>query len=136
MYCLTHTMTGGMTAGRLGNPIVAFCGGVISHLILDAIPHHDYKETVWGIADFILALGLLLLALWRPGFFPPAFAWGGLGGALPDLEVVIRHLSGKDTPRLFPSHSGLTPHTKLAWPAGFWVQAAVAVIAAGLWYFF
>lgn len=125
-----------MTAGRLSNPVTAFFGGVISHLILDAIPHHDYKKTVWGVIDLILALGILLLARWRPELFPPTFIWGGLGGALPDLEVVFRHLSGKDIPPIFPSHSRLTPHTPLAWPAGFWIQVAVVVVVAGVWYLF
>ncbi len=136
MYCLTNTVAGGMTAGRLGPPVAAFLGGVISHLIRDAVPHHDYKRIVLGVFDILLALGCLVFALWRPGFFPPAFAWGGLGGALPDLELVLHYLPGKDRRRFFPSHSGLIPHNRLAWPAGFWVQVAVVLAVSGLWYFF
>lgn len=133
LYCVTHTVVGGMTAGRLINPVGAFFGGVISHIILDAVPHHDYKETVWGVLDVFLSVCIILFSLWRPGLFPPAFFWGGLGGALPDLEVAIRHLSGKDIRPLFPSHSGLTPHSSLAWPAGFWIQVGVVVVSALVW---
>src|SRR5690554_2604506 len=136
LYCLTHTVVGGMTAGRLSNPVAAFLGGAISHAILDAVPHHDYKETVWGIFDLLLALGILFLARWQPELFPPAFIWGGLGGALPDLEWVLRHLSGKEISPIFPSHNRLTPHNPLAWPAGFWVQVVVMIAASGLWYFY
>lgn len=127
MYCATHALVGGMTAGMLSGPFGAFAGGMVTHIILDAIPHHDYEETIWGIIDFLVALGLVLFLYNR---FPaaPQFFLGSLGGTVPDLEVVINHLSGADLPKLFPSHSGLTPHRRLAWPWGFWIQVSLAAL--------
>jgi len=133
VYCVTHATVGGLTAGTAGHPVIAFLGGVISHIVLDAVPHHDYKRLLWGVFDFILSLGIIFFFYWQPQFFPGRFFWGALGGALPDVEVVFHYLLGEGIPRIFPSHTGLTPHRSLKWPAGFWVQGLLIIAVVAGW---
>lgn len=127
MYCVTHTTVGGFTAGTAGHPILAFIGGMISHIVLDAVPHHDYKRLIFGVFDFSLTLGIIALFFWRPQLFPGRFFWGALGGALPDVEIVVRCLFRERITFVFPCHTGLTPHRTWKWPGGFWVQVLLIV---------
>ncbi len=131
MYCVTHITVGGFIAGTAGHPVFAFLGGMVSHIVLDAIPHHDYKRFISGLCDFALSLGIMTLFFWRPQLFPGRFFWGALGGALPDVEIVFRCLLREPVTYLFPSHTGLTPHRTWKRPGGFWVQVIliVAVVA-------
>ena len=127
MYCTTHALVGGFTAGLGASPVTAFLGGLVSHLILDTVPHHDYYEVKWGVLDFLTAVSLVLFC--KEKFVAsPYFLSGAIGGALPDLEVVLSHATGKRR-LIFPSHTGLTPHNRLKWPWGFFVQVLVVVVA-------
>ncbi|HHU52354.1 MAG TPA: hypothetical protein GXZ36_11120 [Firmicutes bacterium] len=127
MYCTTHALVGGFTAGSGAGLVTAFLGGLVSHLILDVVPHHDYYEAKWGVLDFLTAVSLVLFC--REKFVGlPYFLPGAIGGALPDLEVALSHVTGKRW-LIFPSHTGLTPHHRMEWPWGFFVQAFVVVVA-------
>ncbi len=43
MYLFTHAATGLLIGTVINNPIGAFAGGVVSHFLLDIIPH-DHKD--------------------------------------------------------------------------------------------
>ena len=57
---------------------------------------------------------------------------GGFMATLPDIEVGLSFLAGpKRRWRLiYPSHSGLLTHGKMAFPMGFLLQLAIVLLAA------
>jgi hypothetical protein len=106
MIATSHVIIGGAAALAVShltnNPAAGLAVGIASHLLCDSIPHLDYPpntkfingEIVWdktlyifAIADSLIAF-FLILAIWYFKFdlqFLSIFAWGALGGYLPDL---------------------------------------------------
>jgi hypothetical protein len=107
MIATSHVIIGGTAAVITGaftqNPAAAMAVGIVSHLICDSLPHLDTPpnskydangEIIWdkplyqfAITDSVFAM-LLTLAIWYFKFdfnFWSVFAWGALGGYLPDL---------------------------------------------------
>jgi len=129
VYCIAHFIAGGTIGTVLPGPISAACTGLVSHAVLDAVPHSEYTNHWWGALD-VIATCALALAVLAAGADVRAIA-GGLGGALPDLEVAAAYLFPRAfRPHgrlrlLFPSHSGLVRHRRLAFPWGVFTQAAV-----------
>ncbi len=135
MYFTTHLFAGATVgeavAVATGRPWLVFLAGLGTHAALDMVPHHDYHQARYAVVDVAvgLALGTLVLRL-----HPAAAAgwWGGLGGVLPDLEVVLEHgflLAGLPWRRsCFPSHTGLLPHPHWRLPQGLLVQAALVAL--------
>ncbi len=125
MYVSTHIVVGAVIGKVTGNVPLAFAAGLISHGVLDAVPHHDYKRAGPGVVDFLIGL-FLLYYLFSIEFSGPALA-GALGGALPDLEVAISYLSGKIR-NIFPSHTGLTPHNNSHTIFGITLQIIIVIL--------
>lgn len=129
MFFSAHVLAGAAAATLTVNPAVAFLAGLASHAVLDAIPHKDYGRLGWGVADFILGMGLGLAILARG---PQNLGWGAFGGGLPDLEVALAYFGLLPAGRqYFLSHSGITPHGRAASPWGVLTQVAIA--GAALW---
>jgi hypothetical protein len=109
MIATSHVIIGGAVGVAVGavtkNPTAALAAGIVSHLICDAIPHLDspfpmeyqngeYDNPIWNkkllfsaSVDSLLAFAVILF-LWVKYFgfnFWAPFAWGALGGYLPDL---------------------------------------------------
>lgn len=108
MVLTTHAITGAAVASVLpANPVLAFFAGVVSHYLLDMIPHWEYKllsrtPNKNGLEADLSINGLFVLDLARVGFdfllgvffvwliFQPtlmlnsAIWWGMIGGVLPD----------------------------------------------------
>jgi hypothetical protein len=103
MIASIHLLVGGAVGVATKNPAAAVAAGVVSHFILDAIPHADHPdgsrdkngEVVWNKKMYIFAFtdsiigGLIILSLWIlyfgfPDFTSP-FIWGAVGGYLPDF---------------------------------------------------
>jgi hypothetical protein len=134
VYFTTHLLTGaalGKAAAELGlPPWTGFVAGLGSHAVLDVFPHHDYHQARHALVD--LAAGTALALALFHGRFAVAEWWGGVGGALPDLEVAVGHVLlslGRPWRRdWFPSHSGLLPHPHWPLPQGLLFQ----VLFAGL----
>lgn len=135
MVVSVHAAAGAALGALVGNPWAGFLAGLVSHGVLDAIPHTDYRTTRPGVIDALLGLAFLAwLAGAQPGG-PTALAafWGGLGGMLPDTEVAIAHLFFHGRMRHFyPSHTGLTPHPQVAPPGGVWTQAVTLALAIAI----
>lgn len=125
MYFSSHLLVGAALGGVTGNPAVGAAVGLISHAVMDAVPHHDYHEVKYGIMDFIFGLAVFALFLAPRGASVMA---GGVAGAFPDIEIVIKQLA-PNWPLVYPSHNWLTPHNRLRWPWGFFTQAGIAVLA-------
>ncbi len=130
MYLTTHSQVGALIGAACGDPLVGFVAGFISHSVLDMIPHHDYRGTAEGIADFAIGLILLLAALFMlPQHRAVSMLMGALGGAVPDIEVAINHFSGGGRRLLYPSHNGLLPHSRLGYPWGALLQVLIVALA-------
>ncbi|MDI7248032.1 MAG: hypothetical protein QME92_11300 [Bacillota bacterium] len=141
MYCITHFLAGAIVGASMPGPLGAACAGLVSHAVLDAVPHSDYGRAWQGVIDVACA-GLVALVILMAGADVRAVA-GGVGGALPDIEVAAAFLfPGAYRPHgrlrlVFPSHSGFLGHGRLAFPWGVLTQVvAIAGLAAlFLWAF-
>ena len=98
MYQIVHGTAGLLIGSQTGNPWVAFILAVISHFILDAIPHDSIEIKHWvdkgnfikrisliTLIDLLLFLGLLII-LWLKGnlTFNYSIVAGIIGAILPD----------------------------------------------------
>lgn len=107
MTVSTHVTVGAAIGVTLHNPILGFIAGFTSHILLDIIPHGDSKlahkmlvekrrtlPLIYGIADYIIAIYLLLLFLNILDISNMrAFTFAIAGSILPDLIVVIHEAS-------------------------------------------
>jgi hypothetical protein len=92
MIATPHALAGAF-ASRFGrNPREALAAGVISHLILDRIPHTDYPLANRKVLFADLAATALLTATLARRH--PLAATGALGGILPDLAMVAEQRAG------------------------------------------
>ncbi len=122
LYVSTHFATGAALGKIAGSNWLALILGLFSHILLDVLPHHDYRGRRGIILDSVVALAMLLWLLSTPSYI----IWGAAAGALPDLEVIINRLFFKGGGRrFFPSHSGILPHPSRKWPEGFILQASI-----------
>ncbi len=102
MTLTTHATLGAVIGHAVGNPLLAFVFGFISHFLIDMIPHGDTgmsdnfrvhkvkrKQAVaYVVVDAIVAvLFVLLLANTRDIDSMRTFSWGIVGSVLPDLLV-------------------------------------------------
>lgn len=133
MYFTTHVLVGAALGAGLGNPLLAFPAGALSHIALDAVPHNDYRRLAAGVIDFFAGLAVLAgLMAWRAhaGAAPlSGLLWGALGGGLPDLEVALAYLRVIPRRFRFPSHSGLTRHRQTRFWPGMAAQGAAVALA-------
>jgi hypothetical protein len=92
MVATPHALAGAFASRFARSPRGALAAGVISHLLLDRIPHSDYRlsNRVVLIADLTTA-AVLSAALTRRHHLAAA---GALGGVLPDLAMVAEQRSG------------------------------------------
>lgn len=125
MYVSTHVVAGAAIGGTLtASGAGGLALGLLSHAVLDILPHHDYKKVSHGFIDFLLTI---LLSLWIMNL-PGAYVWGAVGGAIPDLEILARHTILPRKAKWFPTHSGMLPHGHMPWPWGFFIQLGIILI--------
>lgn len=138
VYCITHFIAGAIIGTAVPGPVSAACAGLVSHAVLDSVPHSEYSRASQGVLDVVCTC-LFALGILMAGADARAIA-GGLGGALPDLEVAAAFLfprAYRPHGRLrlvFPSHSGLIRHRRLAFPWGALTQA-LAICGLGALFF-
>lgn len=108
MTLTTHATLGAVIGHAVGNPILAFVFGFISHLLIDMIPHGDTvladnykvhkkdrkKALAYVMVDAIVAIFFILLLTNTKslGDMGP-FTWGIIGGVLPDLLTGIYEIT-------------------------------------------
>ena len=101
MLGITHLAAGAAIGAVFERRKTAAAAAVISHAVLDCIPHDDDTVGVAGQALLgLLGLGALALAC---GPTAPATT-AGIAGAAPDAEVVLFMLRDRRGFMLFPSH--------------------------------
>ncbi len=98
MYSPVHASLGGLIATVSPNAPVAFGLGVISHYLLDAVPHGDLRPLAWlarlprakmfaVIEPFDLSLAVLIVWFLTQHLDAPAgrVVAGAIGAVLPDM---------------------------------------------------
>lgn len=154
MNIITHATIGAACGIATGNPVIAFGAGVVSHVVLDLIPHTDqgtfFKEDsptarwplwLWtsAVLDAALAFALLLylLTLYPSSFYLPIIggALGGLSIDLIDNVPFWRHAVHKTTwgKKIHAFHEKFhNTVSRQNWWLGFILQ--IIVLIGGLWY--
>lgn len=95
-----HAIIGAAVGSFFNKKSSAFLGGLVSHLVADALPHKDSKP---AIEVSILLASLVAIAKWR-GIDSPEF-WGALGGVIPDAEHGLAMCGIIDQEKkIFPTH--------------------------------
>lgn len=96
MIGTVHFTAGAVIGSKLGNPFLAFLFGFFIHFLLDAIPHKDYGKNHWTkfeylflFSDFFLLFVLIFFVFKPEVHYLNPFLWGGLGGIIPDVLVVL-----------------------------------------------
>jgi len=126
MYFSVHVLAGAAAASYASNPLTALPVGLVTHALLDMVPHHDYGSIPPGVVDGLAGLLLLtVIALGRG----PVTAWGAAGGGLPDVEVFLGYF-GLVKRQWFPTHNGLLPHPQRPFRPGLWPQLLVTGLSA------
>jgi len=128
----THFSAGALV-GYLAPGLLSAAGlGLLSHLLLDYLPHFDF-ENVW----LEIIFGCVVLAVLIAGRSCTAnICVGGLVAVLPDVENLFWKLGIMDRKhRIFPSHTGLVPHGKEAGMVNLAGQVVftVAVVLFLIW---
>ena len=109
MFLLVHASVGAVVGEQIQSPLIAFFVGILSHFVLDIIPHGDEgvgriflqrKQYGWlgamAVIDALAALCLVSL-LWLYGLLPnylSAYA-GAVGAMIPDILAGFIMLSKK-----------------------------------------
>lgn len=97
--------------------------GAAAHVPADLVSHYDLSRKV----ELFMAAAALILYTW-PGGFALTTALGAAGGALPDVENLVR---GREDKKYFPSHSRFLGHGGERGPWDVLVQFGVAAVMAG-----
>lgn len=108
MVIIPHAVTGAVAAGILtGHPLTAFVAGLVSHFLLDMIPHEEYPVKLFPSPEYpqittkdrvisLLIIGTDALAafvvtLWVvqiTDLDPTLVLLGAVGGVMPDVLAV------------------------------------------------
>lgn len=101
MLVTTHVMVGTVIGARTRNPATAYGLGVLSHFVLDAVPHwgsdgdHDEFMRV-AVRDGLGGLAALAaVATLSPAGSRRSVLAGAIGGATPDLEKPFEEVTGR-----------------------------------------
>lgn len=141
MRAINHAATGAIIGLTIGNPVVALPLALISHFVLDAVPHHgwtgqdkavlkrlDFKAML--IIDALLCFGLvLILFIIRPSNWLVAII-GAFLAASPDLYSLPRFLKSIGKTKSIKWDRFRRFHKNIQWferPIGVVVEIAVFI---------
>ena len=134
MWVVTHVLAGLAIAALVGGPwwlLVILV--LVSHVLMDLVPHYDYTVSrhpvAYGALDFGGSLAAFLVCLLPLGW-PLWLAFMGLLSGAPDWDVLIATLRGDHARKWFPSHWASFPHGSSGPLWGISVQ--VALMAASV----
>jgi hypothetical protein len=105
MFVTTHVLVGAVVGARTRKPLTAYCLGVLSHFVLDAVPHWGLdgnRETFMRVAvrDGLGGLAALVAAgALSPAGLRRSVLAGAIGAATPDLDKPFEEVTGR---RLWP----------------------------------
>lgn len=113
---------------RTRSPVAAFCIGLVSHVVLDAIPHY-HPAWIMGasglaIVDVVVGTCLaVIVAALAP--MPWSSLSGAVGGIAPEIQRVMAHQQGD----IWEGPPFYLPHATALPPWGILTQLAVIGIA-------
>lgn len=99
MLIATHSLVGAFAGKEIGYPPVAFLLGIISHIILDSIPHadgpddspdrkesdpHTVGQYLLVAVDIALAIAIFMYFS-QDDLLNSSMLWGAAGGIFPDF---------------------------------------------------
>ncbi|MCW1930448.1 MAG: hypothetical protein KIH62_003970 [Candidatus Kerfeldbacteria bacterium] len=113
MTLSTHAAAGIMIAEWTGNPLLGFLIAIMSHYLLDMVPHGDefvywryihnkddrIAKTAGTVDILVLSLMLTLLLTYGDDFHGSLTLLGALGGTLPDLLINIDSVLRRHPPK-------------------------------------
>lgn len=113
---------------RVRNPLLAVGVGLVSHSVLDAVPHYHYVWIMPSVTLVLVDLAVgaclaLIIAAMAPR--PWSALAGAAGGILPDVNRAF----ATNQPDLLAQLPISLPHGELAFPWGILTQGAVVVLA-------
>lgn len=149
MFLTAHTAVALKIAQVAPNPALAFVFGVISHFILDAIPHGDesigegvkegnYKKVLmlWILGDGLFILTMFFSLWWWGKIILDWRLVAAVGGAILPDALQIPRLIYKNPPRIFtyyfPLHDWfhrLHERFKVNLPIGLMLQGIVVLVS-------
>lgn len=148
MFLTVHAAASLMVARSSANPAITFCVSLLSHFVLDAIPHGDEylapphftrartlrRLTAAAAIDATLLVGFVAIYLWRTPNLNLGNVYASLAGSLlPDLVLAIAIISQVTwlEPYLKFHHRihNLLKH-KMDWAHGMFIQV---MVFTGLW---
>ena len=136
MHWTTHIITGAATGYLIGRPLPAALVGFASHLALDIAPHYDPDSEIGYVVDSLVGCAALAFIAtnrdMRRADVNGAALWGAVGGALPDLELLVNLFKDIDTEEyILPWHNGTLTHRQTHIPGS--TASQVALIVVLLW---
>lgn len=135
MTILSHAMAGAVVGSYTNSIPFAIAGGVVSHFILDSIPHHDIQLG----RDVLKSLpGKFWLSFTIFGFIALGFFWNtkptvllaATAAVLVDVENLVHLLTGIG----IPIHRAGFFHRKASFVRGFATETLIVIICAVLLY--
>lgn len=118
-----HVAIGAALGTLAPHPAAALVLGAVAHVPADLVSHYDLSRRV----ELFMAAAALILYTWLGGF-ALATALGAVGGALPDVENMLR---GREAKKYFPGHSGFLRHGGERGPWDVLIELSVAAVMAG-----
>lgn len=107
MTVFTHFAAGALIGYFSPGVFSASIGGLLSHVLLDVIPHYDFESLKLEI--FLGVVVLLILVF--TGSCSLVICLGGIFAVIPDLENLLWKLGKlREDQKVFPGHAGIIPH--------------------------
>lgn len=128
-----HTCLNAAIGGMFRKPLAAAITGVVSHALLDIMPHKDISAHKAEGAAVALLLGIVGSSC---GWKSPPF-WCAMGGVLPDVEQVLPWTDPRrGRRRYFPTHSAGLHSLQIPqaprYRANLLEQSVVSAVSLGL----
>ncbi|HET9411834.1 MAG TPA: hypothetical protein VFO38_03240 [Candidatus Saccharimonadales bacterium] len=113
MIGLNHVLTGCAIAIAVKQPLLVAPSALLSHFLLDAIPHFDHTHYRHGskyffkimTADTILSVAATILVMWAIPQYAAVIALGAFFAILPDILWVYYYTHNRPAWWFFRFHS-------------------------------
>lgn len=134
MHWTTHIITGANLGRASDNPALGGSLGFLSHVFLDAIPHHDPDQKIGYVIDSVLGVLILLFLkeINRSGVLPNSSSVisGAFFSAMPDLELVVKVFTdAADEHFFFPTHNGEIHHLRITFWKSLLLEALIVILS-------
>ncbi|MBU1179507.1 hypothetical protein KJ885_01040 [Patescibacteria group bacterium] len=148
MHLIVHATAGALVGQATGNPWLGFIYGVLSHIILDMIPHGDsslyqrYKRKeistkkvmATTVLDSIAAI-VFVIIIFNLGIYGSKLvtSMAILGAIIPDVMIGLYELASPKAPKFlkiihkwhFKNHDLFASRRDFSWKNGFLLQIII-----------